>query len=562
MSLRSLERYGGPALRVAMAAPLVAGLLLIGQAWLLARVVGEAVDGTLTDALPAIAGIAALLVIRAGLAALGEHAGARAAEAIKLRLRAMLFAGQLRAAPRRADAPASGVIGSALIDQVEAIEGYFARYLPASVQAALLPLAFGVAVFPVDWVAGLLFLASAPLIPLFMALVGWGAQAASDRQAEALSRLSGRFADRLRGLLTLKLLGRAEAETIDMGVASEALRQRTMRVLRIAFLSSAVLELFAALGVAGIALYVGLTFIDFLHLRSDPLTLQTGLFLLLMAPEVYNPLRQFATHYHDRASARAALGEISRELGEIAPDPAPLVDYPEVAAPAIAVTVSGLSLRTPDGLRPLLTDASIAIGAGEHVALLGESGIGKSSLLEALVGLRTVAGSIRLDGRPLENWEPSELRGRTYLLPQKPAMLYASLAENMALSRTGAARAEIERVAELARVSAFAATLPSGLDTLVGEGGAGLSGGQVQRVALARVFLRNAGLILLDEPTAHLDPETELELVAALRDYGRGRTMIVATHSLAVASRMDRAWRIVGGALVPVPVLGKRRAVA
>src|SRR5690606_38189643 len=171
----------------------------------------------------------------------------------------------LARSPRRHDQPDSGAAVTALVDQIEALDGYFARYLPASAQAALLPLVFGAIILPLDWVAGLLFLVSAPLIPLFMALVGWGAQAATDRQAQALPRLSGRFADRLRGLLTLKLFGRAETETQGVGLASEALRKRTLRVLRIAFLSSAVLEFFAALGVAGIALYVGLTFIDYLQ---------------------------------------------------------------------------------------------------------------------------------------------------------------------------------------------------------------------------------------------------------------------------------------------------------
>lgn len=562
--LRLLQRQGGTALRLAILAPLLSGLLLVGQAWLLAEVVGRGVGGEtpVTNLLPAIAGVAALLLARAALGALGEQAGARAAEAIKLHLRDVLFSRQMLAPPRRGDAPASGAVAAAIIDQVEALDGYFARYLPAAIQAGLLPLIFGAIILPLDWVAGLLFLGTAPLIPLFMALVGWGAQAASDSQAAALTRLSSRFADRLSGLLTLKLLGRAEVETAGMALASEALRRRTMRVLRIAFLSSAVLEFFAALGVAGIALYVGLTFIDFLHLRAEPLTLQLGLFLLLMAPEVYNPLRQLATHYHDKAAARAALGEIALQLGDIPADRAALHDCPALPGPALGVAMERLSLRTPDGLRTLLADVTFRVRSGQHVALLGESGIGKSSLLEAIAGLRPVSGDITLEGKPLSDWSDTELRGRTYLLSQKPRIVHATLAENIALGRPGATRREIERAAELACVTPFATALSDGLDSLVGESGAGLSGGQIQRVALARVFLRDAGLILLDEPTAHLDPDTEAEVVDNLRRYGQGRTLIVATHSFAVAGALDAAWRIAGGALLPAPIPGVRRAVA
>ena len=555
-TLSGLRRHGGPWLWLAIGAPLLAGALLVWQAWTLAAVLGGAIEtGAAVDALtPGIALILALLLARAALAAIGDRAGTAAAEAIKMRVRATLFSHLLARSPRAAEQPQSGAAAAAIVDQVEALDGFFAHYLPAMIQASVLPVAFGAVVLPLDWLAGLLFLVSAPLIPVFMALAGWGAQIATDRQARALSRLTGRFADRLRGLVTLKLFGRAEAETADIVAASDELRRRTLRVLRIAFLSSAVLEFFAALGVAGVALYVGLTFIDYLQLRSSPLTLELGLFLLLMAPEVYNPLRLLAAHYHDRATARSAIGEITAQLGALPEAPAPLADMPAIPnAGAIGLAATGLTLRTPDAARVILADTGFAIAPGEHVALLGPSGIGKSTLLEAVARLRLAEGQINLDQRALADWPEAELRARVAMLGQKPRIFAGSMAQNIALARPGATAADIRRAAERAHVAAFADALPDGLDTLLGEGGLGLSGGQAQRIALARIYLRDAGLILLDEPTAHLDAELEQAVLDELTHYARGRTLIIATHSLAVAARMGKAWRIAGETLLPMP---------
>jgi ATP-binding cassette subfamily C protein CydD len=582
-TLSALQKDGGPWLMLAIGAPLIGGALLVWQAWLLADVLGRAIEGgTPVSALTGgVATILALLLVRAALAAVGERAGTAAAERIKAGLRGRLFAQLLSRSPRDADMPQSGAASAAIVDQADALDGFFARYMPAMVQAGLLPLAFGAVILPLDWLAGLLFLITAPLIPVFMALAGWGAQIATDRQARALSLLTGRFSDRLRGLLTLKLFGRAEAETAGIVTASEELRRRTLRVLRIAFLSSAVLEFFAALGVAGIALYVGLTFIDYLHLRSSPMTLELGLFLLLMAPEVYNPLRLLAAHYHDRAAAKAAVGEMERQLGALVPPQShsrksgnPLSQVAEESeipafagmtqreTGALTIELVGVTLRTPDRGRVIVEAAELSVAAGEHVAVLGPSGIGKSTLLEAVARLRDCEGTIGLDGRPLPGWPETELRRRVAMLGQKPRIFAGTMRDNIALARPEASDADIQRAAERAQVAGFADALPEGLDTLLGEGGLGISGGQAQRIALARIYLRDAGLILLDEPTAHLDAELEQVVLDELKSFARGRTLIIATHSLAVAARMDKAWRIAGQRLLPTPLPSQARRTA
>ena len=561
--LNGLRRVARGPLVIATALPLLSGLLLLGQAWCLAAILGAAIvdKAALPTLLPLIAGFGGLMAVRIGLGAFAERAGGIAGEAIKLAVRQTIFAELIRRRrPTDLAASSSGAIASVMIEQVEGLDGYFSRYLPAMAQASLLPLVFAVVLLPVDWVAGLVFLLTAPLIPLFMALVGWGAEAASNRQATAMLRLAGRFGDRLRGLTTLKLFGRAEAETAAMVSASEDLRQRTLGVLRIAFLSSAVLEFFAALGVAGVALYVGLSFLGLVHLRLAPLSLEAGLFLLLMAPEIYQPLRLLAAHYHDRAAAKAAVAALAQTLGtlpQLAPDLPRDLPVPAQARAPAGIELMDLSLRTPDGGRRVLDGVDLSVRAGQHVALLGESGSGKSTLLEALARLRSYEGEIRLGAEDLRQVNESALRRRLAFLPQKPQLFHDTIAANIALGAPWATRQDIEAAARRACVTEFARLLPEGLDTGLGDGGLGLSGGEIQRIALARIYLRDPDVIVLDEPTAHLDAATESQVLDGLLDFANGRTLVVATHAAAVAARIETVYRLVGQSLLPAPRVGR-----
>ncbi len=541
-----------------IALPTAAGLLLLVQAWTLASIVHRAVVEGATPATlwPSATLLGVILIVRIGLGAIGEILSVRFAETIKAGLRRAMFGDLLHRPPVWTAGRSSGALSSALIEQVEALDGYFARYLPAMVQAGLLPLAFAIVIFPIDWVVGVLFLVTAPLIPVFMALAGWGAEAASRSQATALNRLSARFADRLRGLTTLKLFGAAEREIAGVHAASEELRRRTMRVMRIAFLSSAVLEFFAALGVAGVALYIGLTFLDLVSLRGGAeLSLAAGLFCLLMAPEIYQPLRLLAAHYHDRASAKAAVAAIEQELeglpGQQESAAARATAPCAVSGPA-RLEIADLSVRSPSG-QPVLDRIDLTLEPGDTVAILGASGIGKSTLLESIAGLRPFAGSIRTDDTPLGEVAESDLRQRLAVLGQRPRIFAGTIAENIALGRPGACHADLRQAAHRAHVTDYADALPEGLATRLGEDGIGLSGGEIQRIALARIYLRDPGLILLDEPTAHLDAATEAAVLDDLLDFAENRSLLVVTHSLAVAARMGRVYRIAGGRLLPAP---------
>jgi len=537
-------------LGLAAAAPLVSGVLLVWQAWLLAGVLDRAIVGgaARADLAPAIIGIVLLVLARACLAWLGERAGALAAERIKHQLRLQLFGHLLAQGPQWSRTRPSGELASAVVDQVEAFDGFFAKYLPAMGAAAVLPVAFAVVVLPSDVVSGLLLLVTAPLIPVFMALVGWGAEAASRRHMQALARLSGFFADRLRGLATLKLFGRAQAEADSVVAASEGVRRRTLSVLRIAFLSSAVLEFFAALGVAGVAVYIGLTYLGYLDVRSVPLTLSAGFFCLLMAPEVYAPLRQFAAHYHDRGAARAAVAQLAQVFDGLPPDDAaPAHATREPPAGALSLRLRQLEVLAPGRRAPVLAGLDLDLRAGAQVALMGESGAGKTTLLEAIAGLRSAGGDVLLGGVPLAQWDARRLHERVAVIGQKPYIMAGTLADNIRLARPEAADAEVAEAARLAGVMDFAEALPRGLDTPLDSRGHGLSGGQAQRLALARLFLRDPDLILLDEPTAHLDAATQARVLDAVLAFAAGRTLILSTHAEAVAQRLPAVWRLRDG---------------
>jgi len=547
----------------AVAAPVLSGLLLLAQVYLLARVLGETVAYGIPEslALREIAMIMALVVLRALIGWSGARAASRGAEKIKVFLQQALFERLLMLGPQWTRQRVSGELASALIEQVEILDGFFVRYVPSLIAALFLPLAFAVALLPVDWIVALLVLITAPLIPVFMALVGWGAEAASRRHQLALTRLSGFFADRLRGAFTLKLFGRERAEIETVREASNSLSKKTMAVLRIAFLSSAVLEFFAALGVASVALYVGLTYLGYLNLRASALTLPLGLFCLLLTPEVYGPLRQFAANYHARAAARAAVGQMATVFGAlpgvedlmnrpIGPACMPSQVLPSAAGrtpsgwPAdCALRVQDLTVHAPGRNAAVLKDVSFNLAKGEKAALMGPSGAGKTTLLETLMGLRAASGGmVSINGRNVLSQSQDGGRGKTILIGQQAFFSPVSIADNLRLANAQATDQALLRALRWSCADGFVAALPLGLETRLGANGYGLSGGQLHRLALARLFLTDPDLILLDEPTAHLDAATRDRLMTSILRFAARRALIVATHDPGVAARLDRVF--------------------
>ncbi|WP_282246402.1 thiol reductant ABC exporter subunit CydD [Stenotrophomonas sp. PS02300] len=506
------------------------GALLIGQAAAIAWLIQEVlvVHRPLADTTPVLLGLLLVLALRALLGSATQAAAGDVADAARLTLRERVYRRLMGLGPLWLRQQRSGELGELMLAHADSVESYYAGYQPVRIEVVVVPLLILLAVAWVDWVVALILLFTAPLVPFFMMLVGWGAEAAGRAQLGELARMSGHFADRIKGLGLLRLYGRGEAELDGVAAAAEGVRERTMKVLRIAFLSSTVLEFFASVSVAMVALYLGLSYLGLMSLHAAVPTLGAGMFCLLLAPEFYAPLRRLAAHYHDRANALAAAAEVERLLGELPAqvDPAEAAAAP-VRAPELLeqhappVVVRDLVLRPLGASHDVVQQLSFQIEAGQRLALVGPSGSGKSTLLEALAGwLPAQSGSIVL--RPgLE----------VGYAGQRPYLFHGSIADNLRLADPGVSDARLLAVAEAAQVMRFAAHLPEGLDTVIGERGFGLSGGEARRIGLARLLLRDPQLLLLDEPTAFLDPDTEAALLQTLAAFARDRAVVIATHS-------------------------------
>jgi ATP-binding cassette subfamily C protein CydD len=467
-----------------------------------------------------LAAAGALALLSASLNMTQEIAQQAAGERARASIRAALFARLMELGP--ADPRGVGEKATLLVDRVEALDGFFSRWVPAAALAVLAPALVIIIVAQADGTSALVLAVMGLMVPVAMALTGIGAAVESRKQLDVLGRLSGRFVDRLRGLSTLVQFNRAQDEARALGVAADEFRMRTMRVLRVAFLSSAALELLAGFTLGYLAWRHGMFLAPS---RTDP---TIALFCILMVPVFFVPLRNFSQAYHEAMSARGAAAEL-----------APLLEVPAAAGllleeipPRVALVFNEVELRYPGMEKPALARLTFALAPGETLMLVGPSGVGKSSVLKLLMGFaRPSAGRIAINGQDATQLKPSELRRLCAYVGQHAHLFAGTLRENILLARPEASEAEVLRAAEAARVMAFATHLPQGLDTPLGEGGFGLSGGQAQRVALARAFLRDSPMVLLDEPTASLDPGTEAEVMEAIARLCTGRTVIIATHS-------------------------------
>ncbi len=528
------------------------GIAVVVQAWLLAHVIARVFLGgaTRTQVATPLMLLLGAIAVRALLSWAADAAAAHAAAGVKHELRDRVFARLLERGPTAAGRERTGELVTTLTDGIEALDAYIGRYLPQLALAALIPLTVAAVVLTRDLLSGVVLVLTAPLIPIFMVLIGRLADVRSRRQWLAMSRLSASFLDTIQGLTTLKVLGRSRAQVAVIRRASEAFRSASMEVLRIAFLSSLVLELVATLSVAVVAVEIAL------RLLHGRLEFEQAFFVLLLAPEFYLPLRRLGADFHAGLAGTTAAQRLFTLLE--APAPArPVIATPMPPTPAIELEEVSYAYPGNGGrgsaARPALTSVNLTIEPGEKLAVVGPSGAGKSTL--ARIVLRFVepdSGRLMAGGVPAEAIDPDDWRRAMAWVPQSPHLFADTVAANIRLARPESDVRDIAAAARHALAEEFIAELPGGYDTPVGERGARLSGGQVRRIALARAFLADAPLLILDEPTADLDPCLQAELDVALEDLLAGRSALIIAHRVPTVIAADRVVVLDGGRVVDV----------
>lgn len=550
--LKSQSVHGHRWLRLSSLLGTLSALLILAQAWFLASLL----QALIIDHLPRETQrvdfilLLACFAARALLAWLREKAGFKAGQAIRLALRKRVLDRLTELGPAWIQGKPAGSWATLLLEQIEEMQDYYARYLPQMMLAGVIPCMVLILLFPVNWAASLILLATAPLIPLFMAMVGMGAADANRRNFLALGRLSGQFLDRLRGLETLRLFNRAKAETETIRDASEQFRQRTMEVLRMAFLSSAVLEFFASISIALIAVYFGFSYLgvfDFGH-YSGPVTLFAGFLVLILAPEFYQPLRDLGAFYHAKAQAVGGADALQTFLeesedaaikrGELKPD----------LSAGFSLIARDMTVTTTDGT-VLAGPLNFELQPGQRIAVVGQSGAGKTSLMNALLGYLPYTGSLLVNDTELRDIDQDHWQAQLAWVGQNPHLPANTLRENIQLNGSQD-EMRLQQVLELAGVNEFLPRLPAGLDSETGDQAARLSVGQAQRVAVARALMKPCRLMLLDEPDASLDAQSEQHVNHALLQASHDQSTLLITHQLDRLAQWDEIWLMRNGTLV------------
>jgi ATP-binding cassette, subfamily C, bacterial CydCD len=533
-----------PFLLACVSLGVLSALLIVAQAWLLADVVSRAFRGG--EGLARLHGpLAALLLVvlaRAARAWAAELLAARASARAKSQLRGAMIQRTAELGLDSSREQRAGGLAILATRGIDALDGYFARYLPQLFLALIVPVVVIAAVASRDWISAAIIVVTIPLIPLFMALVGASTRERMQRQVRILERLAGHFLDVVAGLPTLKVFGRAGSQARTIRAVAERYREGAMATLRITFLSSLILELVATISVALVAVAIGLRLLD------GQLSLRTALFALVLAPEAYLPLRELGANYHASAEGMAAAEQVFAVLERPRAAAGTRTNFPSPVTSRLEV--DALKVTYPARCEPALEALSMTIEPGEVLALVGPSGCGKSTLLAVLLGLVTPAsGSVRVGGVDLADIDLDAWRSKLAWVPQRPHLFSVSLAQNVSLGRKGASSEEIWAAVSAAGLAQAVKELPEGLDTVLGDRGAGLAAGERQRVALARAFLRDAPLLLLDEPTAGLDGHTERDVLQRLRRLARGRTVVLVAHRPALAAMADRVLELVPAAV-------------
>jgi ATP-binding cassette subfamily C protein CydD len=520
----------------------LAGIGLILQAYTLSKIIHRVflVQASLEDVLALLAGFLGLAVLRALFSWASDVSAQRLATDIKKDLRQRLLKHIFALGPSFTRAERSGELLSVVFEAVEALDAYFSQYLPKLALAALIPISFLIFIYPLDLTTALVLTFTAPLIPFFMILIGSATATLTQQQWRVLSQLSASFLDILQGLTTLKIFGRSREQIKIIAELSDRFRDTTMNILRVAFLSALVLEMVATISTAVVAVEIGL------RLLYGRLIFEHALFALLLAPEFYMPLRSLGARFHMGVAGVTA----AKRIFEILETKVPIhkKSQPVTLSKIPSLSFLDVHYQYEDRALVAVKDVSFSLDPGKRVAIVGPSGSGKSTIADLLLGfIHPSQGEILVDGHPLESIDPALWRSCLTWVPQEPYLFDGSILENIRLASPDASYDEVQRAAELAQADAFIQDLPLGYETQIGERGLRLSGGQAQRIALARAFLKDAPILILDEATANLDPENEVLIRRALNELMRNRSTLIIAHRLGTVVDADQILVMVNG---------------
>ena len=542
--LKQYSQSASGLLKLSISLGTLNALLMIASCYLLANAAHQVMfeQANLQAVSPLLWPLAGLILVRALLVTLSERVSNLAALKIKNVMRNTLLEKLSKLGPAYSEQKGHGATLNTLHNGVEALHQYYANYIPSVAYSALIPLAILVVIFPTDYKAGLIFLLTAPLIPFFMILVGHKAEQLNQDRWQQLAVLGNYFFDRLQGLTQLKLFNATKRELNSISQISDDYRGATMGVLKVAFLSSFALEFLATISVALVAVIIGF------RLFFGTLDFATGFVVLLLAPEFYLPLRQMGTHYHAKLEGISAAADMVDIINQSDADKH--VGSSKLELPIKDIQLNALTFHYPE-TNEGVTDINLSLPSTGLIAFVGESGSGKSTLFDCLLGFHHQANSaISINGQPLSDTALADWQAQLAWIPQHATLFYRTVAENLRLAKPDASQAELDEAASKAGALEFITALPDGFDTLLGEQGEGLSGGQKQRIALARAFLKNAPVLMLDEPTAHLDSQTEHLINQAIREYAKDHLVLVIAHRLNTVKHADRIYVMQQGHIV------------
>ncbi|MGQ9444349.1 heme ABC transporter permease/ATP-binding protein CydD [[Pasteurella] aerogenes] len=517
-------------------------LILVAQTWLLATVLQSLImeNTDRSQLLPHFAALILCFALRALILWFREKIGFQSGQQLRRHIRQQILAKIHQVGPATINHKPAGSWASIMLEQVENLHNFYARYLPQQTLSVIVPVIILIAVFPLNWAAGLILLFTAPLIPIFMILVGIAAADSSQRNMETLSRLSAQFLDRLQGLETLRIFNRTSEQTQHIEDSTEAFRETTMDVLKLAFLSSAVLEFFTSISIALMAVYFGFSYLGELDFGTynSSLSLFVGFFCLILAPEFYQPLRDLGTYYHDRSAGIGAADVIVDFLEQDYITAQSESSHQQLdAQSAVEICAENVIVLSPQG-QPLTQALSFHLAPNSHTALVGQSGAGKTSLVNVLLGFLAYQGSLKINGIEFRELDLTQWRKQVAWVGQNPLLLQGSIRENLLLGDIQASNQQIEQALAQAQAKEFTDKL--GLDHEIKEGGIGLSVGQAQRLAVARALLRQGKLLVLDEPTASLDAQSENLVLQALQQISGKQTTLMITHRIEDLKQFDQ----------------------